>query len=104
MEAIFLNIWNLIFKNLKSPKYKLMLAISFVSILAYLASQCHSSYRDSKTKMLEIEYEYKARIYESDNEYKARALESNNLREVELAKLKHSHLQQTPGNRNNSPP
>ena len=102
-------IFEFILNHIQNPQYlclAFVLAIILVGIVTYgyMRSVAIPSENDLAARKYESDNHRTIEIRKSEDLRATETLKSNNLRKVELAKLKHSHLQQTPGNRNNSPP
>jgi hypothetical protein len=80
-------LWDLVWENIDSPQFKLLIIIALITSIGSTIVSIHISNQDYKARRIESDNLLKIELAKSESEYSIRKYESDNLLKIELAKL-----------------
>ena len=87
METYIKVLWDLIWENIDSPRFKLIIIIVLISSIGYTVVRIHISNQDYRARRLESDNLLKIELAKGESEFLIRKYESDNLLKIELTKL-----------------
>lgn len=82
-------LWDLVWENIDSPRFKLLIVMALIISIGYVIVNLHISNQNYKARKIESDNLLKIEMVKSHNEFMTRKYESDILLKIELSKRNH---------------